>query len=1027
MSHIIVGESNDLTQNQKDILNDLRMNPAVAAKVILGANLHWYQVKTIEDFFCNQKRFALYKWSRQLGKCQSKNSLILVKLQRFCEPKFEVKYITIEELFDLKNKRNDIKDIFILTLSQDSLKFEETNNFNVTKNGKKSCFKVKTASGRDTSPTSNHPLLTISGWVKVEDIKQGMKIAVPRIIPFFNQDDALSDDDVKLIAYMIGDGCVRKGKNNINFNLTNAIDKVIEEWKYCCNYAFGNDSEFYVYRDIQWFLSFNNLNKPLVYNFLDKYKLLGKLSYDKRVPQQIFGTSKRQIALFLSRLFATDGWASINYHKVSKVDSKERYSGEIGYCSVNERLVKDIQHLLLRFGIISSYRRKEVDYIRKNGEQSIAYQLHIGDSRSIITFCDEIGIFGKEEAVAEVRALVESKENNNNRDVIPIEIWEYISKKVNEKLVIEKAKQKAWLKETGNRIDRGEFESLRKWDREGKIRRKELTPGYPYAPQREKVLKYAEFLNDDFLRGLATSDLYWDEVVSVEYDGEHETYDLAVPGPDNGGIDGKYRNFIADDILVHNTFLESVTVGLQCILYPGEVGIFIAPSQRQSLNPMNNLIRFYNDNEFLRGLVSKKTKGFMRFKNGSEITCLPMGDGSKVLGTHATILGIDEYARFSQEYITTIILPMLNQPGANGLPNKLVTLSTPLSKQNHFYSWYLTHKKHAANPGSLYSLSEYDYRDSPTIDLDIIRLQYENSSWEQFARENLGIFTDNLDGYFPNELIYSCDEEEPGSIVVQNSPISIDARYVLGVDPSNMVMQDRFAIYLYQVIEEPERGIGLQFANAWVFDSKTIPEVEALLRRIMRVFPVIRCNIDAGGGGRQIAEHLMEPVVYVDNILGEEMVWSGCKNAEVSDKTPQHGGSETPIRIIPYSSEKKNRMFFNLKNLMSKGLFKLPKTNFYDKRYVESNLLKDELENITTRSLPNNLLSFDHPENVGDDRVNATALAVDAMWDVFYGTTESSANMVRGIPRKFNESIGDLFGKRDVNFNNRELLIGDRR
>ena len=45
---------------------------------------------------------------------------------------------------------------------------------------------------------------------------------------------------------------------------------------------------------------------------------------------------------------------------------------------------------------------------------------------------------------------------------------------------------------------------------------------------------------------LATSDLWWDEVASIEDLGEQETYDLTVPGD---------HNFVADDIVVHNSAL----------------------------------------------------------------------------------------------------------------------------------------------------------------------------------------------------------------------------------------------------------------------------------------------------------------------------------------------------------------------------------------------------------------------------------------------------------------------------------------
>src|SRR5439155_806637 len=61
-----------------------------------------------------------------------------------------------------------------------------------------------------------------------------------------------------------------------------------------------------------------------------------------------------------------------------------------------------------------------------------------------------------------------------------------------------------------------------------------------------RLAAYAEALHDDNLRQLASEDIYWDEVVSIDSTGEHQVYDLAVP---------ETHNFIAQDILVHNTSL----------------------------------------------------------------------------------------------------------------------------------------------------------------------------------------------------------------------------------------------------------------------------------------------------------------------------------------------------------------------------------------------------------------------------------------------------------------------------------------
>ncbi|MBD2253152.1 replicative DNA helicase [Nostoc parmelioides] len=61
---------------------------------------------------------------------------------------------------------------------------------------------------------------------------------------------------------------------------------------------------------------------------------------------------------------------------------------------------------------------------------------------------------------------------------------------------------------------------------------------------RERALKVAEVVQSSELLTLSKSDVYWDEIVSIEYSGEEEVFDLTVPG---------LHNFIANNIVVHNS------------------------------------------------------------------------------------------------------------------------------------------------------------------------------------------------------------------------------------------------------------------------------------------------------------------------------------------------------------------------------------------------------------------------------------------------------------------------------------------
>src|SRR5262249_48908810 len=61
---------------------------------------------------------------------------------------------------------------------------------------------------------------------------------------------------------------------------------------------------------------------------------------------------------------------------------------------------------------------------------------------------------------------------------------------------------------------------------------------------RSTTSRLADFLNSEPLRQLATSDVFWDRVVSVTPAGEEETYDLTVEAD---------HNFVADGLIVHNS------------------------------------------------------------------------------------------------------------------------------------------------------------------------------------------------------------------------------------------------------------------------------------------------------------------------------------------------------------------------------------------------------------------------------------------------------------------------------------------
>ena len=91
---------------------------------------------------------------------------------------------------------------------------------------------------------------------------------------------------------------------------------------------------------------------------------------------------------------------------------------------------------------------------------------------------------------------------------------------------------------------------------------------------RHRLARYAETLDDAQLRKLASPDIYWDPIVSIEPLGEQQVYDLTVP-------DGE--NFVAQDIFVHNTGLALSLAHNAALRFGHTIGIFSLEMSKEQL------------------------------------------------------------------------------------------------------------------------------------------------------------------------------------------------------------------------------------------------------------------------------------------------------------------------------------------------------------------------------------------------------------------------------------------------------------
>ncbi len=229
--------------------------------------------------------------------------------------------------------------------------------------------------------------------------------------------------------------------------------------------------------------------------WLDGLGLFGLRSYEKFVPAGIFALSEVKVGLFLRHLWATDGHVSW--------DSRAG-GGKLYYASTSRRLIDDVAQLLLRFEVFSRIKR-----VRKAGYRD-GWHLCIYGAENQLRFLRHIGVHGAKDAAAEALITkLEVVQRNTNLDTIPAAVWTSVRSVMAENAIT----QRQFAAAMNSR-----FCGSAMWKR---------------SPSRGRLHNVAIVLEDRHLHDLATSDVFWDEIVEITSLGEQDVYDISVDGADN--------------------------------------------------------------------------------------------------------------------------------------------------------------------------------------------------------------------------------------------------------------------------------------------------------------------------------------------------------------------------------------------------------------------------------------------------------------------------------------------------------------
>jgi replicative DNA helicase len=413
-------------------------------------------------------------------------------------------------------------NIQVMSLNQKTHILDRVAVSNIFSTGKKQVYILKTRLGREIRATANHKFLTIGGWKRLDQLKIGEHLALPRNIVPQSQSQTMSNEEVALLAHLIGDGCTLP---NHVIQYTTTQEDLAQMVTELARKVFGNKISPRISQERSWYQVYlSSTRKPThgvgspVSDWLKKLQVWGLRSYQKKVPDALFIQPSSVIAHFLKHLWVTDGCIKMTRGKKPRP--------VIYYATSSRKLASQTQSLLLRLGIKS--RMKNVPQLGKGRDQ---YHVIVSSISDIKQFAQTIGTLGsyKKQSLEEILAYIELKKTNTNVDIIPKSVWTiYIKPIMKQKMVTQR-----------------QLCDLIGTARSGAMFSQNIS--------RDRLMRIAQVLHSEELKIIAQSDIFWDEIISVIPDTIEEVFDMTVPA---------HANFVANNIVIHNSIEQDADVVL---------------------------------------------------------------------------------------------------------------------------------------------------------------------------------------------------------------------------------------------------------------------------------------------------------------------------------------------------------------------------------------------------------------------------------------------------------------------------------
>ena len=378
--------------------------------------------------------------------------------------------------------------------------------------GVKSVWTLTTRTGRQLTASANHPLLTFTGWKRVDELKTGDVIATAMQLPPHGMNRPERRDLCRLLGYLVGDGTYQKHRA-VGFCGSDpaAVEDVISivaqhfpdvRWREKKAYGTYQEGDFSCTYENGYGRPYGN---PLR-EWLRCLGIFGQKDDTKCVPEWVFGAGETGAREFLAGYLSTDGCV-----KIQRASEQTRCN--VHFDTVSRRLAEDVQMLLLRLGIVASIDSGQISAKATKPLYRINVLAFADNLRRFAEQVHPVGV--KRKLLLQAAEQLSGSVTNGSMFSLPVEVSE---------LMFERTKH---LRQQGRKLEGKRLY----WKHQGK------------RPNRASCIAIAERLQDSELQTWADSDLLWEEIRSIEAAGEQETFDIKVD----------CANFLANGIVAHNS------------------------------------------------------------------------------------------------------------------------------------------------------------------------------------------------------------------------------------------------------------------------------------------------------------------------------------------------------------------------------------------------------------------------------------------------------------------------------------------